>query len=132
MPLAEIKYFNALFRNKSFFDQPVKNKQEAYKKLIEMSRNDDYKTGNLLDYLHHQKYYKLIGKDLSRQKNTSIPQQIGFVGKLEEDNGATVFFAGKKQQKTILNFYLDSLLYQSNKSNGKSKGINEANIEYFT
>ena len=110
MPLAEIKYFNALFRNKSFFDQPVKNKQEAYKKLIEMSRNDDYKTGNLLDYLHHQKYYKLIGKDLSRQKNTSIPQQIGFVGKLEEDNGATVFFAAKKQQKTILNFYLDSLL----------------------
>ena len=110
MPLAEIKYFNALFRNKSFFDQPVKNKQEAYKKLIEMSRNDDYKTGNLLDYLCHQKYYKLIGKDLSRQKNTSNPQQIGFVGKLEEDNGATVFFAAKKQQKTILNFYLDSLL----------------------
>ena len=38
-----------------------------------MSRNDDYTSGNLLDYLYHQKYYKLIGTDLSRQTNTSIP-----------------------------------------------------------
>ena len=38
-----------------------------------MSRNDDYTTGNLLDYLHHKKYYKLIGIDLSIQTNTSIP-----------------------------------------------------------
>ena len=35
MPLVEI---NALIDNKPFFDQPVKNKQEAYKKLIEMSK----------------------------------------------------------------------------------------------
>ena len=45
------------------FDQPVKNKQKAYEKLIEMSRNDAYTTGNLLDYLYHQNYYKLIGID---------------------------------------------------------------------
>ena len=41
-----------------------------------MSKNDDYATGNLLDYLFHQKYYKLIGVDLSKQTNTSIPQQL--------------------------------------------------------
>ena len=41
-----------------------------------MSRNNDYTTGNLLDYLYHQSYYKLIGIDLARQTNTSIPQQI--------------------------------------------------------
>ena len=29
MPLVEIKDFNALISNKSFFDQPVKNKQES-------------------------------------------------------------------------------------------------------
>ena len=75
MPLVEIKYFNALIDNKPFFDQPVKNKQEAYEKLIEISKNKDYTTGNLLDYLYHQKYYKLIGIHLSRQTNTSIPQQ---------------------------------------------------------
>ena len=30
MPLEGIKNFNALVDNKPFFDQPVKNKQEAY------------------------------------------------------------------------------------------------------
>ena len=39
-----------------------------------MSRNDGYTTGNLLDHLYHQNYYKLIGVALSRQKNVSIPQ----------------------------------------------------------
>ena len=110
MPQVEIKDFNALINNQPFFDQPVKNKQEAYEKLIEMSRNDDYTTGNLLDFSYHQNYYKLIGIDLSRQTNMSIPQQINFVGKLEEDDGATMFFIAEKQQKTILKFSLNSLI----------------------
>ena len=50
MPLVEIKDFNTIIDNKPSFDQPVKNKQ-AYKKLVEMSKNDDYTTGNLLHYL---------------------------------------------------------------------------------
>ena len=75
-----------------------------------MSKNDDYTTGNLLDYLYHQKYYKLIGIGLSRQANTSNPQQINFTGKLEEDYGVTMFFVSDKQQKTILNFSLDSII----------------------
>ena len=75
-----------------------------------MSRNDDYATGNLLDCLYHQKYYKLIGIDLLRQTNTSIPQQINFTGKIEEDDGATMFFISEKQQKKILNFSVDSLI----------------------
>ena len=66
MQLVEIKYFNALIDNKPFFDQPVKSKQEAYEKLIEMSRNDDYTTWDLLDFSYHQNYYKPIGIDLSR------------------------------------------------------------------
>ena len=53
MPLVEIKYFNALVDNNSFFDQSVKNKQEAYGKCIEMAKNDIYTTGNLLHYLYH-------------------------------------------------------------------------------
>ena len=75
-----------------------------------MSRNNDYTTGNLLEYLYHQKYYKLIDIDLSRQTNTSIPQQINFKGKLDEDDGVTMFFFAEKQQKTILNFSLDSFI----------------------
>ena len=84
-----------------FFDQPVKTKQEASEKLVEMSRNDDSTTGILLDYLYHQKFYKLIGIDLSSQTNTIILLQIDFVGKLED--GATMFFMAEKQQKTKLN-----------------------------
>ena len=73
MPLIEIKDFNELIDNKTFFDQLIKNKKEAYEKLVEMSRNDDYTTGNLLDYLFYQKCFKLIDIELSRQTNTSIP-----------------------------------------------------------
>ena len=49
-PLVKIKYFKALIDNKPFFDQPVKNKQATYENFIEMSRNDDYTTGNLLGF----------------------------------------------------------------------------------
>ena len=36
------------------------------------------------DFLYHQKY-KHIGIDLSRQTIKTIPQQINFVEKLEDD-----------------------------------------------
>ena len=62
-----------LVDNKPFFDQPVRNKQEAYEKLVEMLRKSDYTIENLLDYLYHQNYHKLIGIDLSSQTNTTIP-----------------------------------------------------------
>ena len=70
-----------------------------------MSRNDDCTTGNLLDFLYHQNYYRLIGIDLSRQTNTSIPQQIDFIEKLEEDDGAAMFLllnGNNKQFQTFI------------------------------
>ena len=73
-----------------------------------MPRNDNYITGNLLDYLFHQKYYKLIGIHFLRQTNTSFSHQINFVGKLEDDGGI-MFFIAKKQQKTIFKLFLDLL-----------------------
>ena len=60
--------------------------------------------------MYNQNYYKIIGIDLSRQTNTSIPQQINLTGKLEEDDGVTMIFITEKQQKTIPNFSLDSLI----------------------
>ena len=65
---------------------------------------------SLLDFSYHQYCYELIGGDLSRQTNTSIPQQINFTGKLEKDDGATMFVIAEKLQKTILKFSLDSLI----------------------
>ena len=95
MPLVKIKDFNILVDNKPFFDQLVKRKQ-AYEKLIEMSR-----TVKLLDYLHQENYYKLIGIDLLKQTTTSIPQQINFVAKLEENDCGTMSFIPAKQQKLL-------------------------------
>ena len=48
------------------FDVSVKN-EEAYEKVIEISKNIDYTTGNLLDYGYFSKHYKLIAIDLSKQ-----------------------------------------------------------------
>ena len=109
MPLVEFKVFIALIDNKPLFDQPEKNKHEAYEKLAEMSSNDDYTTGHLLDYLYHQKYYKPIGIDLLKQINIAIPWQINFIGNLEDNNGATIFIITENLQNPILGFPLDSL-----------------------
>ena len=66
--------------------------QKEYEKLNQMSIKDGYRTENLLDFLYHQNYYKLIGIDLSRQTNASLSQQINFTEKLEEDDG-TMFLS---------------------------------------
>ena len=55
VPEVEIKVFNMLIDGKSFFDLPVKNEEEAYEKIIEMSRNNDYATVNLLDFAYFRK-----------------------------------------------------------------------------
>ena len=68
-PNIEMKDINVLIDSKPFFDQPVKNDQEVYEKLVEMSINNDYTTGNFLNYLYHQKYYKLIDTDLQIKAN---------------------------------------------------------------
>ena len=70
-----------------------------FENLVEMSRNDDYTTGNLLDSSYHQNYYKFVSIDLSMQTNTTIPQQNNFSKKLKENDGATIFFISRKKQK---------------------------------
>ena len=40
-----------------------------------MLRNNNYTTGNILDFANQRSYYKLIGIDLPRQTNTSNSQQ---------------------------------------------------------
>lgn len=34
----------------AFIDVPIKNKEEKYENIIEMSQNNDYTTSKLLDY----------------------------------------------------------------------------------
>ena len=105
VPNVEIKDFNVLIDGKSFFDLPVKNEEEAYEKIIEISKNNDYTTGNLLDFAYFKENYKLIAIDLSKQTKLKDPQQIYFIGKLENQAyGATMFFIIEKSEETTLGF----------------------------
>ena len=56
VPKVEVKGFNVLIDGKQYFEIPVKNKEEAYEQIIEMSRNNDYTTDNLLDYEYFSKH----------------------------------------------------------------------------
>ena len=110
-PKVEIKDFNVLVNGKSFFDVPVKNKEEAYKKIIEISKNNDYTTGNLLDYEYFSKHYKLIAIDLSKKielGNSDLNQKNNSVGKLEDDR-ETMFFIIEKSEETTLEFPQNSM-----------------------
>ena len=100
-----MKNFNVLIDGKTFFDLPVKSEEEAYKKIIEMSRNNDYTTRNLLDFAYFKENCKLISIDLSKQTKLKDPQQINFTGKLEgQNNKATMFFIIEKSEETTFEF----------------------------
>ena len=51
----------------------MKNKEEVYKKVMSISKNNDYTTGNLLDYEYFSKQYKLLAIDLSKQIELENP-----------------------------------------------------------
>ena len=104
----EVSDFNVLIVGKSFFDLPVKNEEEAYEKIIEMSNNNDYTTGNLLDFAYFKKNYRLIAIDLSKQIKLKDPQQISFFGKLLRNTGATMIFIIKKSEEIIFSFSQNS------------------------
>ena len=108
VPDAEIKDFNVLIDGKSFFDLPVKNEEEAYEKIIDMSNNNDYTTGNLLDFAYFKENYKLIAIDLSKQTKLKDPQQISFIGRFLNTLGATMFFIIEKSEETTFNFSQNS------------------------
>ena len=111
VPKVEIKDFNVLIDGKSFFDVPVKNKEEAYEKFITISKNDYYTAGNLLDYEYFSKHYNLIAIDLANQielENPDLRQQFNFTGKLENDK-ATMFFIFEKSEKTTFEFLQNSV-----------------------
>ena len=108
VPNVEIKDFNVLIDGKSFFDLPIKKEKEAYEEIIEMNKNNDYTTGNLLDVGYFKKNYKLIAIDLSKQTKLKDTQQINFIGKLEKDHGATMFFVIKKSEETFYKYSQNS------------------------
>ena len=106
LPNVMVKDYNVIIDKLAFFDLPIKTEEEAYEKIIDISRNNEYTTGNVLDYDYFKKCYKLIAIDLSKQQvlqeNEDLIQQINFIGKLEE--AANVFIIIEKKENTILEF----------------------------
>ena len=79
VPNIRIKDFNVLIDGKRFYDLPVKNEEEVYEQIIDMSNNNDYATGDLLDFAYFKNDYKLIAIDLSKQIKLKDLQQINFL-----------------------------------------------------
>ena len=106
MPRVMIKDFNVIIDKLAFFDLPIKTEEEAYEKIIDISRNNEYIPVNLLYYDYFKKIYKLIAIDLSKQQvlqeNEDLIQQINFIGRLEQ--AANVFIIIEKKEHTILEF----------------------------
>ena len=85
-----------LIDRKSFFDVPMKTKEEAYEKIMSIIKNNDDTSGNLLDY----EYFEL--------ENPDLRQQINFIGKREDDK-ATIFFIIEKSKETTFEFLQNSV-----------------------
>ena len=108
VPNVQIKDIHVLIDGKRFFlTCQVKNDEETYEQIIKMGRKNVYMTGTLLDYEYFSKYYKLFAIDLSKQielENPDLKQQINFIGRLEREGGATMFFIIEKSEETTFEF----------------------------
>ena len=106
VPKVQVKDLNVLIDGKSLFDLPVKSEEEPYEKNIEMSWNNDYTSGNLLDFAYFKENYRLIAIDLSKQTKLKDPQKlillINLKTKLIEQQ---CFSLLKNWKKLLLNFY---------------------------
>ena len=75
-----------------------------------MSRNNDYTSGNLLDFAYFKENYRLIAIDLSKQTKSKDPQEISFIGKLENQaHGGTIFFIIEKSEENTFELLQNSV-----------------------
>ena len=84
---------------------PIKNEEEAYEKIVDICRNNDYTTLNSLVFAYFKKDYRLIAIDLSKPTKLKDPQQINFISRLERQDsnnsiGETMFFIIEKSEET--------------------------------
>ena len=98
----ETKDFNGLIDGKRFFDLPVNNEEEPYEKIMNMSNNNDYTTGNLLHFVYFKENYKLVAIYLGKQ--TKLKDQINII--LLENLKTNIIeeqcFLSLKNQKKLL------------------------------
>ena len=100
-----------------------------------MSRNNDYATGNLLDYEYFKDHYQLIAIDLRKQtefKNFDLKQQINFIDRLEREVGATVFYIIEKKKKKPLLISHKILRMESQKIANLLNGSDNESSQFAT
>ena len=123
IPHVLIKDSNVLIDGKPFFDQLIKNIEESYEKIVEMDGNNDYTTGNLLDFHYFKIYHKFNAVDLSRKQNKDFkePEQINVVGKIRnEPTGIEMFVIIESKQKATLNFMQNNVVIINKHGNTKN------------
>ena len=107
MPTIKIKDYDVLTDQQPFYEIPITNKEETYKAITELIRDDDFTTGNQFNYEYFSTHYKFIAIDLIKQKADFENQQINFIGKLEQN--AAMFFIVEQKQQTGVEFSENSL-----------------------
>ena len=92
---------------KDFFYVPLTNKEETYENIIDIDKNNDYTRCNLLNEEYYSNNQKLIAIDLRKQielEDADAMEKVNFVGRLEGNEGATMFFIVEKTEETTFNF----------------------------
>ena len=79
LPRAMVKDYNVIIDKLAFFDLPIKNEEEAYEKIIDISKNNEYTTS------------------IARKTSKDSIQQINFIGRLEE--AANIFIIIEKKKR---------------------------------
>ena len=123
VPKVKIKDFNVLIDGKPFFEIPVENKEEVYEQIIEMSKNNDYTTGNLLEYEYFKDHYESIAIDLSKKielQNFDLKQQINFIVNLKKIMQQCSLLLRKKKKPLLISHKILWLLFDIYKT-GDSK-----------
>ena len=110
LPNVMVKDYNVIIDQLAFFDLPIKTEEEAYEKIIDISRNNEYTIGNFLDYDCFKKHYKLIAIDLSKQQvlqeNEDLIQQINFNWKIRRSSQC--FHYNRKERKYYIKIFTKS------------------------
>ena len=86
LPKDIIKNYNVIINGKNFYDEAIDSSIKRYEEIRKLTtgQGQDYITGFLLEYGYIKSHCRLVGVDLSRQKESDVDpkaiQQIDLAG----------------------------------------------------
>ena len=109
LPRIDLEKYNFIIDGRNFYDNPIESDIEKYRELkkVMIEKREDYTTGSLFDFNYFDKHYKLVGVDLSKQKELDADpraiQQIEL--KYMLGTNSNIHWVLEKSKETILDFY---------------------------